>query len=137
MPKSRASVLFLLKRIKFFQRFYENLIKDLKIRGKKELHQMNIHHIIEISALRKEDGNECIRKSLMVFLRWFFQCTGLVYGRNSLEYYHHRASGRKAVLQICGPGGMALRQGDSLRRRRRLADSEYHLDDYYRHSHGS
>ena len=67
----------------------------------------------------------------MVFLRWFFQCTGLVYGRNSLEYYHHRASGRKAVLQICGPGGMALRQGDSLRRRRRLADSEYHLDDYY------
>ena len=36
--KSRASVLFS-KRIKFFQRFYENLIKDLKIRGKKELHQ--------------------------------------------------------------------------------------------------
>lgn len=76
MPKSRASVLFLFKRIKFFQRFYENLIKDLKIRGKKELHQMNIHHIIEISALRKEDGNECIRKSFMVFLRWFFSALG-------------------------------------------------------------
>lgn len=98
MPKSRASVLFLLKRIKFFQRFYENLIKDLKIRGKKELHQMNIHHIIEISALRKEDGNECIRKSLMVFLRWFFQCTGLVSGRCFMEHYDYRAAHRKTVL---------------------------------------
>ena len=68
-----------------------------------------------------------VLETLYGFLRWFFSALGWFLAGILWSITIIGLPVGKQCLQICGPGGMALRQGEIvLRRRRRLADSEYH-----------